>query len=133
MIKFACNNVWKWVRTIGSCLVFFAVACLFWKVHWTSVGGAYELTSPNDLSMSVSLASVYTYFTTNFSGLMPISALVGYLFTGIGSDGAVLISLAFALDMVIWFNVLVYAVQLILFLPSWILDYAERVVKGGKV
>ena len=124
--------VWSWCRVIGSIAVFVAVACLFWSVNWSSVGGAYELVADNDLHMSVALSSVWSYFHTNFSMLLPVTSMVEYLFSGIDAQGAVLLSTAFALDMVLWFNVLLIVLEMVLFLPLWFLGWMEKVVKNGR-
>lgn len=130
-MKLLCNSrhLWRITHFLGSFVVFALVCSLFWSVGWMSAGGAYEGFSANELELAVGIAPIYGYFMSNFPLMVPVSSLVAYLFPDIAAEGAAIVSFGFALDMVIWFNLLLYAVQAILFLPSWLFGFFEGFVK----
>lgn len=132
MAKLTHSKLWTLTHFIGSAAIFVIVAGMFWSLHWTSVGGAYEGTANNLLNFQCSVPASYTYLYANFANLLPITALVNLIFEGISSDGAFILSFSFALDAVIWFNVLVWAVQMIVFVPDWCFHYLERCVMDGE-
>lgn len=131
MHKLTNRHLWMWVHFLGSCAVFGLVLGLFWHIDWVSVGGAYDGSVQNGLDVVVRLSSAYTSVVNAYPLLLPVHSFLNLIFADMPSDAMWLNTFALGLDVVIWFNILLYIVQLMLFVPSWFMSFLEGKVKDG--
>lgn len=131
MHKLTNRHLWMWVHFLGSCVVFGLVLGMFWHIDWVSVGGAYEGTANNALDLSVSVSAAYNSIANNYPALLPVTSFLNFVFADLPADAFFFQTFAFGLDVVIWFNLMLYVIQLMLFVPSWFMGFLEAKVKDG--
>lgn len=125
------QNLWTWAHFLGSALVVLIIfACVFfvsWKVGVYS-GNASDL--PENSTLINWSSALYDGFVADFQGnvLFPISSLMNVLFD-ISADSSTLAMMLFvigvSLDMVFWFNIALWALQFLVFLPDWCFHWLE--------
>lgn len=131
MAKLTNRKMWMFVHFLGSAAVFALVLSLFWHVDWVAVGGAYTGTIQDGLDVSVRIGAHFAAIVENYPALLPVTSFADFIFAELPSDGEWLLTFTLALDVVVWFNLFLYVVQAVLFIPSWLMGFLESKVKDG--
>lgn len=119
MLRINRKHAWTWAHMIVSFAVFAIVLFSSFYVE-VQAHGAYTSAMPWYTKVLYSadfLTAVNTAFPT--MALFPVYSFAHYVFGVALADGGLVYVLALALDFVLWANVFLYALQLILFVPSW--------------
>lgn len=130
------QNLWTLAHFVGSALVLLIVFASAFYVTWkvgVYSGNASDL--PNNTSMVNWSSALYEGFVADFQGniLFPISAFMNIVFP-ISADSSTLAMMLFviavSLDIVLWFNIAVWVLQLLVFVPDWAFHWLERKKDG---